>query len=219
MEENKETPQEDSVEKKVEDLQKKVTSVLELDKLSEMIVNNCIEYEHKGIQYRANRPNFKQKQEANEKRVEKFTQLMKDEKYMLEDQLIDMYKKKGIDIKKMDSELTVIDKQRQDYLFKLGQAIKEGKENQELLTYKEEIQKLNVKQQDLMMRRAVLMDTSLESQINVLVFTYLAFLTTEKKDGENWVRTWTQYDDFMNSEESLINLSVFYASFLSRAEL
>jgi hypothetical protein len=35
----------------------------------------------------------------------------------------------GIDIKKMDSELTVIDKQRQDYLFKLGQAIKEGKEN------------------------------------------------------------------------------------------
>ncbi len=219
MEESKEVTEEKNVEKEINSLQSKIQQMLEVDKLSEMIVNNSIQFEHKNVQYRAGKPTFKQKQEANEKRVTKFSELMRDEKYMMEDTLIALYLKKGVDIKDIDSKLVVLEKQRQDYMYKLGQAIKENKPNEDLQTYKEEILKINTQYQELTMRRTVYMDISLESNINVFVFTYLAFLTTEKKENDIWIRAWNTYDDFMNSDESLINLAVFYASFLSRVEL
>lgn len=224
MEEQKEVVpevkvEEKNVEKEINDLQSKIKNMLEIDKLSEMIVNNMIEFEHKGTHYRSGKPTFKQKQEANEKRIVKFSELMKDEKYMMEDTLITLYKNKGVDIKDIDLKLVGLEKQRQDYLFKLGQAIKENKENAELNTYKEEIQKVNLQYQELTMKRTIYMDVSLESNVNVFVYTYLAYLTVEKKENETWIKAWSTYDDFMNCEESLINLAVFYASFLSRIEL
>ena len=219
MEENKEVAPEKNVEKEVENLQSKIKSMLEIDKLSEMIVDNTISFEHKGSKYRAGKPTFKQKQEANEKRVTKFSELMHDEKYMMEDTLIALYLKKGVDIKDLDSKLIVLEKQRQDYMYKLGQAIKENKGNEELVTYKEEIQKINIQYQELTMKRTIYMDISLESNVNVFVYTYLAYLTIEKQENDTWVKAWKSYDEFMNCEESLINLAVFYASFLSRIEL
>ena len=127
--------------------------------------------------------------------------------------------RKGIDIKDIDSKLVVLEKQRQDYMYKLGQSIKENKQNEDLVTYKTEIQKINTQYQELTMRRAIYMDISLESNVNVFVYTYLAYLTVEKKENDVWIKAWTTYDDFMSCDESLINLAVFYASFLSRIEL
>jgi len=210
---------EKNVEKEINDLQDKIKNVLDIDKLSEMIVDNKIEFVYKDIQYRCSKPTYKHKQEIHEKRVTKFSELMRDEKYMMEDTLITLYKNKGVDIKEMDSKLAVLEKQRQDYMFKLGQALKENKENTELTTYKEEIQKINAQYQEITLKRTVLMDISLESNVNVFVYTYLAYLTIEKKENDVWVKAWLTYDNFMDSEESLINTSVFYASFLSRIEL
>lgn len=217
MEENKEV--EKNIEKEINDLQTKIKNVLEIDKISEMITDNKIEFDYKDIKYRCSKPTYKHKQEANEKRIVKFSELMRDDKYMMEDTLIALYKNKGIDIKEIDNKITVLEKQRQEYMFKLGQAIKESKENAELTTYKEEIQKINNQCQELSMKRTVYMDISLESNVNVFVYTYLAYLTVEKKENEVWVKAWSSYDEFMNCEESLINTAVFYASFLSRIEL
>jgi hypothetical protein len=211
--------EEQDLKKEVEEMQKKISTTLEMDKLSEMLVDNKIEFEANGVSYRTTKPTFKQKQEANEKRVTKFGELMKDDKYVMEDTLIEMYKKKNVDIKEMDNKLLSLDKQRQAYLFKLGQAIKENKDNAELETYKDEIQKITNQQQEITMKRAILMDASLESQLNVFVYTYIAYLVTEKKENDVWVKVWNTYDDFLNCEETLINLAVFYASFLTRIEL
>lgn len=211
--------EEKNIEQEINDLQTKIKNALEVDKLSEMIVDNKIEFGHKGIQYRCTKPTYKHKQEANEKRIIKFSELMRDEKYMMEDTLIALYLKKGIDIKDIDAKLAVLEKQRQEYMFKLGQALKENKENSELTTYKEEIQKINLQYQEMTLKRTVYMDISLESNVNVFVYTYLAYLIVEKKENDIWVKAWNSYEDFMNSEESLINTAVFYASFLSRIEL
>jgi len=209
----------EKAEVEIANLKKKITEFLEIDKLAEMVTNNTIEFSYKDVSYRATRPTYKQKQELNEKRITKFTELMSDEKYMMEDTLIALYLKKGVDIKDLDSKVTVLEKQKQDYMFKLGQAIKEGKSNNELNAFKTEIQKIGEQHQELTMKRAIYMDTSLESQVSVFIYSYVTYLCMEKKAGDAWVKAYSSYEEFMNGDEALINLSVFYESFLSRTEL
>jgi len=209
----------DKIEVETDKLRNKITEFLEIDKLAEMVTNNTIEFTHRDVEYRATRPTHKQKQELNEKRIERFTELMSNDKYVMEDRLIEMYFKKGIDIKELDSKVRVLEKQKQDYMFKLGQAIKEGKSNTDLLTFKTEIQKITEQHQELLMKRAIYMDTSLESQVSVFVYSYLSYLCIQKKVEDKWDKAWSSYEQFMENDEALINLSVFYESFLSRVEL
>ena len=105
-------------------------------------------------------------------------------------------------------------------MFKLGKAIQDQAPDNELITYRDEIKQLESEQRELLMRRTVLLEASLESQISVFLYSYLAYQVCMRKDNDVWVKAFASYDEFMsNPDESFINICIFYVSFLARIEL
>lgn len=214
-------------EKAIADIQEKVTKIIDADLIQDALMNNKVEFEYSKVKYKLFKPTFKHKQVANQKRIEKFTELIKatddkdNPKYMTEEDLITTYQKRGIDIKAMDKKFNNLETQKRDYMFKLGEAIKNKKPDNELKKYREEIKKLDLEQREINMRKAVLLDTCIETQIIVYVYSYLSFLITEKYDEKNkkWIQAWNNYEDFINTDETLINKVTYYTTLLARNEL
>ena len=119
----------------------------------------------------------------------------------------------------MNKNYDEMEKQKSNLLFELGKAIKDKKPESVLQPYRDEISKLNTQQEEIAMRKAVLLDSSIESQINIYTYSYLAYLITEKSVNDKWVRAWDNYDSFLNSEEALITTAVMHASLLTKNEV
>ena len=106
----------EEVQKKeeVKALRARINKVLELDKITELLQKNQIEFDYDGIKYRVSRPTFKHKAEVNEKRIEKYTALLQNPNIMLEKDLIALYKKRGVDIADMTKKYEALNKTRED---------------------------------------------------------------------------------------------------------
>ena len=61
-----------------------------------------IEFEIKDVKYRVSKPTNAQSLEVRKARTKKYIELLKDDTYMLREQLIELYKNKGINIKKLE---------------------------------------------------------------------------------------------------------------------
>jgi len=218
------------INKDIAKIKDSVKDIVDVDAIEDLIKNNEIEFEYKEIQYKVKKPTFKQKQETNEKRISKYTELLKDPNMLLENDLIDLYKKRGIDINEMNKQYDSIGKEMDSYMFRLGKAIKEKKPNKDLEIFKTELNKLHSQQQEINMKKAVLLDTSIQSQVNIYIYTYLAFLVLEKlekgkdlgkgnKEQDKWVKAFDKYDTFINQAEPLVNTAVYYVSLISKNEL
>ena len=211
-------------DKTVEDMKEKVKDFANLDMLENVIANNFLEFKYKETEYKVSKPTYNQKLEANQRRIEKYTELLKavddqgKPKYMSESDLIALYKKRGINVNELSAQYDLLDKNRKSVQFQLGKAIKEKKPENELKILQDKIVETYKKQQELMMRRAVLLDSSIESQVNVYTSTYLAYLITEKKVEGKWKKAWNNYDKFISLDEALVNKVVLHASMVFRNE-
>lgn len=210
---------EDNLEVKIEQIKKDTEDIVQADFINEMIKNNYIEFEVNNVKYRANKPSFKDKQKANQEKTKKFIAMLKDSEAMLEVDLIKLYATRGISIAELDDEFAVLKKQKEDLSLKLGQALTEGKPKEELDVFKKEIDFIVGKQSDLMIKKSVLLDASLESQLMVFIYTYLGYLVTQKLENDKWVTAWATYDDFLKEEESVVNKVVWYSSLLTKNEV
>jgi len=207
------------INEEIQKIKTKVQKIIDFDRIEELLMNNKVEFDYDEVKYKVDRPSFKQKQEVNDKRMEKYTLLLQNEKFLLEEDLIKLYKKRGIDIEAMNKNYDEMEKQKSNLLFELGKAIKDKKPESVLQPYRDEISKLNTQQEEIAMRKAVLLDSSIESQINIYTYSYLAYLITEKSVNNKWVRAWDNYDSFLNSEETLITTAVMHASLLTKNEV
>ena len=216
---------ENKIEEDIKKIKESVKDIIDVDKIEDLLKNNEVEFDFNEIKYKIKKPSFKQKQETNQNRIVKYTELLKavdekgEAKYLMEKDLILLYKKRGIDIHKLNKDYDDLDKQINGYMFKLGKAIKDKKSEAELKIFHNEIEKLNEKKEIMAMEKTVLLDTSIQSQIYVYSYTYLTYLVLEKLEKEKWVKAFNNYDDFINQDERLVNMSVYYLSLLSKNEL
>jgi len=213
----------------IQKLKDGVKDIIDYDKVEEMLNNKFIEFEYEENTYKVTKPTFKQKQEVNHQRVRKFSELIKNPEILMEKDLIAIYKERGIDIEGDNKQLELNDKKRDSLMYDLGEAIKGNKPQPEIDALESEVKALYDRQQELSMKKAVLLDTSLESQLNIHVFTYMAYVITRKKIGGEllddgtlaeikWEIVWDNYDGFMGESEELINMAVFYTSLLAKTE-
>lgn len=203
---------------KIEEVEKKVKEILNISEVEDLIKSNEKIVDYKDVTYRVKKPNFRQKQETYSKRVERFTYLLKDDKYMLESDLISNYKKRGIDIDDISKKINDLQIKRNDLMFNLGEAIKKGSSDSDLNKYKEEIESLNNEIRILTFQKTSYLEFSIENQVMIYMYSYLTFILTEKKDGENWVRLWNTWEEFQSSSEDLINLLSYYITMLTTLE-
>lgn len=205
-------------EMKIEEIQAKINDILDLNEMEALIKSNQVEFDLEGKKYRVCKPSFAQKQEVYSKKSEKFIELLRNDNLVLENDLKKMYFKKNIDIDKMTRELQAKIQVRDGLMLELGKAIKEEKADFELKNYKVEIEKLNSEIQAASIYKTQLLQFSIENQVLIYTYSYLTFLTAEKKEGETWVRVWTNYEDFKNDKENLVNKFSYYVTMLTSIE-
>jgi hypothetical protein len=206
---------EEKKELKIEEANKKLIEMLNLTDIEDLLKSNEKIFEYESETYRIKKPNFKQKQEAYTKRVEKFTELLRNDKYLLEEDLKTSYKKRGIDLDIITTEITNKSKRRDALMLQLGEGLKSGSPESDLLAYKKEIELINDELQTLSYKKTSLLEFSIESQVMIFTYSYLAFILAEKKVEETFVRLWNTWDDFQNSKEVLINKFTYYVTMMS----
>jgi hypothetical protein len=78
-----------------------IRDILDLSEMDDLLKSNEKIFDMDGITYRVRKPNNKEKREVYQKRIEKYTELLNNEKYSLEEDLKKSYKRRGIDIDAM----------------------------------------------------------------------------------------------------------------------
>lgn len=204
---------------KIDIIKEQINKVMDADLLEKAIQDNQFEFMQDNVTYRVTVPSYEQKQVANEKRLAKYLELLKNPNIVMEEELRQLYKAKRVDIDAMDKQFSALGKKKEDYMYKLGAALKEKKADAELQVYKDEIEKITREQQEIAIKKTTLLEYSLEHQIMIYVYAYLTYLIAEKKVEEKWVPVWESYEKFMQDKTMLINNVTFYASLLISNEL
>jgi len=212
MEESKQKVEEQIKEKTPEQIQKEMMEVFkdnEMMNLAETALqNNEIEFTVDNQIYRVRKATFSEKQDANRYRMKKYVELLKDPDCLLEKDLIKLYKNKGIDIEKFDKEVQALTKQQQTLMFELGKAIKENKPETELIKYKTEINNLVAQVQKLTTEKQQYVEFSLENRIIMEVYSYLIWLTSEKKVNDKWEKIWKTHEEFLSYKPDELLMTV-----------
>jgi len=203
---------EEQIEENVNKIKAELGDEIDLNKLNESIQDNQVEFIYDNVTYRAITPTHLQRQEAYQAKLKKHIIFLKDEAYETEENLKIIYKKRGIDIDGMFTQIKQIDKKSKDLMYNLGRGIKEGKPESNLEEYKKEIRKLNDESNTISMKRSELLELSIENQALMYLYNYLTYLIIEKKEEEKWVRAWVDYDAYLTSEQKLITLASYNAS-------
>lgn len=206
----------------IEQIKKATENFNETSFVENIISNNVITFDYNEDKYRVSKPSFKTRQEVNKKRIEKFNELLKDETQLFEKQIIESYKKKGIDIEEKNEKIANLENARQELLLKLGKFISEKKPKEELDTFRQEVTRYNQDIKELLIEKNLLLDSSIEAQLKVFIYTYLAYLIVEKlrkeEDKEVWFRPWKNYDEFSDEDEEIINTFIWYTMVISKNE-
>jgi len=162
------------------------------------VQNNEIVFEVEGITYRVRKTTFQEKQDANHWRMKKYIEFLRDKDCLLEKDLRELYKERGISILKLEKEIDELVNQQKKLLFDLGKAIKDNKAKSELDKYKEEISNLLLSIQGLSLEKQQLLEFSLENRVIMEVYSFMIWKIGEKKVGDKWEKIWTTYEEFLN---------------------
>ena len=140
-------------------------------------------------------------------------------KNLTEKEWIELHKLHGTDISDMDKKHDSLDKEKMALMYKLGKSIKDNKPKQEFEIFEKEIKNLDEQQKLISIEKSLLLDSSIETQVNIFIYTFLAWLVTEKLVEEKWIKSWKSYEDYMDTDERLVNVTVYYSSLLTKNEV
>lgn len=198
-------------EKIVNDMEKEN----ELSRVGELIKDNRIIFDYKDKKYRVRLLNLKEKEELDQLRRKKFGQLMKDKDILLEKDLINQYKERGVNIEELDDQLKKLNAEELDFQIKLGEAISKNEIESILKNYKEQIEDLRIKKQILNTQKNLLLEFSLENSLLNYVAQVITYLSLEEQKEDKWQRMFDSLDSFQTYEdEGLINIAGSYSMLL-----
>ena len=201
-----------SKEKSKEILQKdlaiKLQQLNEKEQLTADIKNNKKEFEVKGIKYRVHKPTNAEGLQVRKARTKKYIELLKDDTYMLREQLIDLYKGKGVDIEQLEADIKEISLQIEDIQEKVAPIPTESKEI--ISNYEQQVKDLIQKQSEISIRLSELLEYSVENEILEFSNLFLIYSVLEKSKDDKWVKCFDNYDAFLNSDNEALILEATY---------
>jgi len=215
------------MEKKEVSPQEQLATAIQVNDIAEIVQSNEQILDIDGVEYRIKKANYKQKREAYQKRVEKFNELLRDMKFMLESDLKKVYLTRGIDINAMDVTLKNKSNRRDTLKFQLGELLTKMAPDSDLVPFTEELEVLESDIQNLSLHKTTLLEVSIEQQVMIYTLTYLTFLIVEKKipgkdlgegnkDPDTWERAWKTWEDFeAEPNEKVINRCTYFVTLMS----
>ncbi len=212
-------------ENKLSEVKKEIEKTVDYFKVEDILKKNTVEFEYKGNSYRVRKPVYKEVLEANNKKLAKYTEFLeaKDDNgkfiYKSEADWIKLHKDRGVDIDAMSKRIANLVIQREKVMLRLGEDIANKLNEQDREKYKQEVQEYTKEIQQLSIEKTNLLGASIENQVMIYYYTYVTYLVTEKKDGENWVKVWNSFTDFEKEDNGLINKASYYASLIATEEI
>lgn len=181
---------------------KEVMKTLEEEFGLATIKDNKIYFKFNQKQYRVRMPNTKEENEATDAKNKFKFKLLKDDNYLTREQLIELYKKKGIDIEELDKEMFELNLKVKDLMYKLA-TTPEG-DTEAIENQKRKIEELKDRMYQISIKKSQLLEGSIEDRVEQFYTQYLTALCTEVEEGENnWKKVWKTYEDFENDNSDL----------------
>lgn len=210
-----------SIEEEIQEKLEEVKKQINLSLVEQLLTNNTHEFQVKDDTYRVTRPTFAQKKAINGVKMKELNRLLRDPDCLFEKDIIELLKTKGVDIPDLDNQLKVLETQKEKLQISLGEVLAKKENEADLHVFKEEIEKIDTKQQTISFQKAFYLENTIENQVTIEIYCYTSYLITEKAVEESgqpiqWIKPWKDYDDFINSSEELVNAVTFYATIISQ---
>ncbi len=175
-------------------------------RLEDIVKDNKIEFKSGDKTFRVRRPNLEEQQEIDNVRRKKYLELVRDDSYLFKKQWIETYKKKGIDIGKMEIDIKRIEDETRRLLLRLAKTTdKKG-----IGELKDQILKSRDEQYVLSIEKTDLLSYSIEDQTHIHAKSYTAYLILERKEKDKWVRHFKDFEEFQKTEDSDLVSKLFY---------
>ena len=175
-------------------------------KLEDIIKDNKIEFKSGDKTFRVRKATIPEQQEINDVRRKKYLELVRDDSYLFKKQWIEIYKKKGIDITKIETDMKKIEDEVKRLLLRLAKTTdKKGIKDikNQILKSRDELYILAIEKTDLL-------SYSIEDQTHVYVKSYTAYLILERKEGDKWVKHFKDFKEFQKLEDGDLVYKLFY---------
>ena len=201
------------VQKKIiaEEAMKAMQEIERETRMENVIKDNKIIFKVEEKEYRLRLPSVSEQEDIDKARRQKYIEIVQDDSYLFRKQWVDIYKKKGIDIHKMEESI----RDKMEDIRKTFLRLAEAQTPKDITNYKDEITKLRDEVQELNIRKTDLMANSIEDQLIIFVNSYTVFTVLERKENDKWVRHFTDYEVYNKSEDwKLLNKAYYYMSYL-----
>ena len=175
-------------------------------KLENIIKDNKIEFKSGDKNYRVRKPIITEQQEIDDARRKKYLELVKDGSYLFKKQWIEIYKKKGIDVAKIENDMKKLEDEVKRLLLRLAKTT--GKKAVEEL--KNQILKLRDEQYIISIEKTDLLSYSIEDQVYIYAKSYTAYLILEVKKDDKWVKYFKSFGEFEKCEDNNLVSKLFY---------
>lgn len=204
---------------KINDTIKSFRDKLSQDLIESAITNNEINFKINNEELRVRKPTFGEKQELYKAKAEKFCEYLKDDTLMMKDVLKEAFKKKGIDIDVLEAKVVQLEKRKNDTQLKLGELLAKQGIVSEIEELKNSIMIIEGQQTEITVNVNQYLEFCIEQQLYLFCYSYLIMLITEVKREDKWVRYWKSYEDFQNTQETIINTIALFASLVIKDEV
>lgn len=205
------------------DLKKEVTNQMNkfkeqgLEALNEMeqkinaenlIKSNKFEFEVDDKEFMIREPNKKELKEISRQVRKKYQELLNDDSYLFQEQIVEALKKKGINLEEKEKKMSELTNEVRNLFIKL--ATTENKQAIDKLK-----KKINSKRQEQMELNSYIinkLEFSIEQQLQITELAYTAYLVLESKNEDGEYKK--HFDTFEESEDcdnyELINKTHYY---------
>ncbi len=207
MKKNQRDPEKAKLAKQV---LKTLDELAQKEELENIVKDNCIKFKINNDEYRLRKPNADEGEQIGTLRRKKYMELVKDDSYLFTKQWIEIYKKKGVNIEKMEQDIKNLEAKIKELLIRLAQLTS----NEDIEKIKNEVIKLKEQMYDLSIERTDYLGYSIEEQINIYATAYTCYLILEKKTDDKWVRAFANYDAFKDNNTILTTRALYYVNYL-----
>lgn len=175
-------------------------------RLENIVQNNRIEFKSGDKSFRVRKPNSEEQQEIDDVRRKKYLELVRDDSYLFRKQWVETYKKKGIDIGKIETDMKRIEDETRRLLLRLAKTTDAkgiGEIKDQILKLRDELYILSIEKTDLL-------SYSIEDQTFIHAKSYTAYLILEVKKDDKWVKHFYDFGEFQKSEDQNLIGKLFY---------
>jgi len=198
------------------EVMERLNQIAEEYEVQNLIKDNKIEFVHKDVLYRIRKMTLAEREYANKERNRFYLNLVKDKDCMFRDQWIALYKERGIDIRKMEHDISVLQNEIEHLLLSLA----ETKLPNDIAMFKKNIDTKRIEQAALLNKKGELLDFSIEDQLGLFLNSLTVQLMAEVvESGGKGVRLYKTLDDLKNATDVALITSFYkYANMLSYSD-